>query len=138
MEREKFVDESWKDAVTNEKSTIIGADSFIDNNKSEEEATPEEVSPEGKKEFKGDMIFLNYIISLGYQAMVFMGEVENPATKLIEKNLVQAKFIIDTMGMLREKTKGNLTKDEDALFNGTLYELQVKFVELAQKEVGPQ
>ena len=45
----------------------------------------------------------NYIISLGYQAMVFMGEVENPASKLIEKNLPQAKFIIDILVMLREK-----------------------------------
>ena len=133
MDREKFVDESWKNAVTKEKGPIIGAESFIDPDEKEVPAAQEQPQEE-QKEFKGDLIFLNYIISLGYQAMVFMGEVENPATKLVEKNLGQAKFIIDTMVMLREKTKGNLSKDEDALFNGTLYELQVKFVELAQKE----
>ena len=131
MDRDKFVDESWKDSVNQEKGSIIGGDSFIDR---DEKATPEQNPKEEQPEYKGDIIFFNYIISLGYQAMVFMGEVENPATKLIEKNLTQAKFIIDTLIMLREKTKGNLTKDEDALFNGTLYELQVKFIELSRKE----
>ncbi|MBI4309071.1 MAG: DUF1844 domain-containing protein [Candidatus Omnitrophica bacterium] len=69
--------------------------------------------------------FFNYISSLAFQAMIFLGE---------EKNLKQAKFLIDTLALIREKTIGNLTKEEGELLNGSIYELQCRFVEMAQKE----
>lgn len=78
--------------------------------------------------------FFNYVASLGFQAMIFLGEVPNPITNQQEKNLKQAKFLIDTLVLIREKTVGNLTKDENELINGSVYELQRRFVEIAQKE----
>ena len=47
--------------------------------------------------------FVNYITSLGFQALIFMGEIPNPLTNQTEKNLIQSKFIIDTLVMLKEK-----------------------------------
>ena len=78
--------------------------------------------------------FFNYIASLGFQAMIFLGEVPNPITNQTEKNLKQAKFLIDTLVLLREKTSGNLSKEEAELLNGSIYELQMRFVEITKKE----
>jgi len=41
--------------------------------------------------------FFNYIASLGFQTMIFLGEMPNPMTNQVEKNLKQAKFLIDTL-----------------------------------------
>jgi hypothetical protein len=76
--------------------------------------------------------FFNYIASLGFQTMIFLGEMPNPITNQVEKNLKQAKFLIDTLVILRDKTKGNLTKEEDDLLNGSIYELQLRYVELSK------
>ena len=76
--------------------------------------------------------FFNYIASLGFQAMIFLGEMPNPITNQVEKNLKQAKFLIDTLIILRDKTKGNLSKEEDDLLNGSIYELELRYVELSK------
>ncbi len=76
--------------------------------------------------------FFNYIASLGFQTMIFLGEMPNPMTNQVEKNLKQAKFLIDTLVILRDKTKGNLSKEEDDLLNGSIYELQLRFVDLSK------
>ena len=81
--------------------------------------------------------FFNYVASLGFQAMIFLGEAPNPVTNTQEKNLKQAKFLIDTLVLIREKTVGNLSKEEGELLNGSVYELQRRFVEIAQKEPRP-
>ncbi|MBF0478742.1 MAG: DUF1844 domain-containing protein [Candidatus Omnitrophica bacterium] len=77
--------------------------------------------------------FLNYVLSLGYQAMVFLGEIPNPSTNKEEKNLDQAKLLIDTLVMLKEKTRGNLTEEEANLLENSLAELQMKYVEAGAK-----
>jgi hypothetical protein len=123
MEEKKFVDESWKNSVESENVHIFGQENEV-------EATPKE------SEQDQELNFSNYVASLGYQAMIFMGEIPNPVTQQVEKNLAQSKFLIDTLLLLREKTKNNLTEQEDKLLNGAVYELQMKFIEILQKEQG--
>jgi hypothetical protein len=53
--------------------------------------------------------------------------------KTIEKNLAQAKFLIDTLVLLRDKTKNNVDVQETDAINGFIYELQMKLVGAAQK-----
>jgi len=95
-------------------------------------------SPEAPKEdaaqpaAEPQLDFFNYIASLGFQTMIFLGEMPNPITNQVEKNLKQAKFLIDTLVILREKTKGNLSKEEDDLLNGSIYELQLRYVDLSK------
>ena len=67
------------------------------------------------------------------QAMIFLGEIPNPMTNATEKHLDQAKLLIDTLAMLKEKTEGNLNDEENNALNNFLYELQMKYVEIAQK-----
>jgi len=93
------------------------------------EAPKEEVAPQGAEP---QLDFFNYIASLGFQTMIFLGEMPNPMTNQVEKNLKQAKFLIDTLIILREKTKGNLSKEEDDLLNGSIYELELRYVDLSK------
>lgn len=118
MEDEKFVDESWKDSVEDEKENKGGLSP-------DAEASPGQVP---------EVNFMGYITSLAFQAMVFLGEIPNPITNETEKNLIQAKLLIDTLAMLREKTKNNLEQSESDTLNGFLYELQLKYVEVVNKE----
>lgn len=68
--------------------------------------------------------FKFFITTLSLQATIFLGQIPNPATQKTEEDLPQAKFIIDTLGMLQEKTKGNLNKEESDLLENLLYELR--------------
>ena len=98
---------------------------------------PEPQEPEAKEDSRrqqeGKLNFFNYIASLGFQTMIFLGEIPNPITNQVEKNLKQAKFLIDTLIILRDKTKGNLSKEEDDLLNGSIYELQLRYVDLSKQ-----
>lgn len=124
MDNEKNVDESWKETVAREKGSDLDCAGDAH----------EEPCGCGHDHGAPEVNFVNYIMSMGYQAMIFLGEVPHPASQQMEKNLPQAKFLIDTLAMLRDKTKGNLSPDEDQFLGGTLYELQMKFVEVSGKE----
>jgi len=82
----------------------------------------------------GDIDFLGYIASLGFQAMIFLGEIPSPITQKNERNLIQAKLLIDTLDILRDKTKGNLNDQESRLLDSSIYELKMKYVEEIEKE----
>ena len=68
--------------------------------------------------------FSFFITTLSLQASIFLGQVPNPVTNKVEENLPQAKFIIDTLGMLEEKTKGNLNDEEKKLLEDLLFGLR--------------
>ena len=70
----------------------------------------------------------NFLLSLSTSILIQLGEVQDPITNQIEKNLSSAKQTIDLLGMLREKTKGNLTPDEEKLFENLLYDLRMRYV----------
>ena len=68
------------------------------------------------------------------QAMIAAGKLENPVTRKTEKNLEQARFLIDTLEILKEKTKGNLAKEEENLLDDSLFNLRMMYVEEKEKE----
>ena len=130
MDNEKYVDESWKESVTNEKVPQPPQDSQDLPN-----PAPHTREPESEDESDyGELNFLNYLSSLVFQAIIFLGEMPNPVSNQVEKNLRQAKLLIDTIAILRDKTKGNLNKEEENMLNGALYELQMRYVELYKQE----
>ncbi|HAH21400.1 MAG: hypothetical protein A2Y00_03995 [Omnitrophica WOR_2 bacterium GWF2_43_52] len=73
--------------------------------------------------------FSFFVTTLAMQATIALGDVPEPQTNKSQENLPQAKFIVDTLGMLQEKTKGNLTQEEAALIEGVLYELRMSYVQ---------
>jgi hypothetical protein len=72
--------------------------------------------------------FSSFIFSLSTSALFHLGEVPDPVTQQREKNLLLAKQTIDILGMLREKTKGNLTADEEKVMDHLLADLRLRFV----------
>lgn len=71
--------------------------------------------------------FSMFVSSLSMQALIFLGEIDNPITHKKEENLDQARYMIDTLVMLKEKTKGNLSANEANLIDNVLYELRMKY-----------
>jgi hypothetical protein len=57
-----------------------------------------------------------------------LGEIEDPTSQQAAKNLPLAKQTIDLIGMLKEKTKGNLTPEEAKLIENILFDLRVRYV----------
>ena len=73
--------------------------------------------------------FPTFIISLSTQALMHLGEISNPVTGKVEKDVAVAKQTIDIIGMLSEKSKGNLDENEEQLVREVLYNLRMKYVE---------
>ncbi len=72
--------------------------------------------------------FSTFIFSLNSSALVHLGIIEDPASGTKVKNLVLAKQTIDLIGMLEEKTRSNLTDDEDKLMKNILIDLRMMYV----------
>lgn len=116
-EAKKRVDESYKTGVEREKQKTEGASSAPRGAQRAEEFVPPEPS------------FPFFITTLAMQASIALGDAQNPADGKKEESLPQAKFLIDTLGMLQEKTKNNLTSEENSMLEGILYELRMRYVQ---------
>jgi hypothetical protein len=113
--KEKRVDESWKEKAKTEP--------IEDPSQNTENIPPAD--------------FKFFLTSLGMQAWIGLGMIPNPMTEKTEENLNQAKFIIDSLEMLQQKTKGNLDKEEAELFENLLYELRLAYVHKTMKTPTP-
>lgn len=87
------------------------------------EAAPEVPLPE--------ITFASFIISLSSSAFIHLGDMPDPATGEVKKNLSMAKQTIDLLGLLREKTRNNLLEEEEKLFDHLLYDLRMRYVKEA-------
>lgn len=72
--------------------------------------------------------FSTLIMSLSSSALLHMGEIPDPQTGRKAKDLNLAKHTIDTIGMLKDKTKGNLDDDEQRFLDTMLADLRWRFV----------
>ena len=113
----KKVDESWKDSAHKEK-----------------EAEP---SPENSESEVPEPNFSLFLSTLAMQSLIALGEAPHPVTHQKTEDLFQGKYLIDVLQILAEKTKGNLTAEEDNMLKNLLYELQMKFVEKIQTQGVP-
>ena len=77
--------------------------------------------------------FATFILSLSSSAMLHFGDVEDPISGKKERNLPMVKQTIDMIDMLKEKTRGNLTPDEDRLIDNIIYELKMRYVKELNK-----
>jgi len=92
-------------------------------------------SPEGKSRSAPlpTITFSTFIFSLSTSAMVHLGEIPDPATRDTNPDLPLAKQTIDLLGMLQEKTRGNLDDDEKNLLSSLLMDLRLKYVSKVKK-----
>ena len=81
--------------------------------------------------------FSAFIAELGTTAFAYLGGLQNPETKEVFVDLEMAKRTIDTIDLLKEKTKGNLTAPESNLLDNTLYNLRMTYIRIANNPPPP-
>ncbi len=92
----------------------------------------ESTAPEAEAETSlTPMDFSTFVLSLASTAMVNLGMVEDQS-KMGEPDLQAARQLIDIIGVLEQKTRGNLTESEDKMLKSLLYDLRVHYCD-AQK-----
>ncbi len=119
-EKKIVVDEDWKAQVEAEREQQRDKQA---QEPAGEESAPRQLPPPS---------FEMHISNLATQAMMFLGQFPNPITEKQEIRLDDAKHVIDTLSILEEKTKGNLTQEEATLLDGILHELRMAFVQIQQ------
>ena len=78
--------------------------------------------------------FATFVLSLSHSALMHLGEVPDPETNKTQVDLALAKQNVDILGLLEEKTKGNLTGDEERLLAQVLFDLRMRFVERSKAD----
>ncbi len=93
----------------------------------------EEVEDESARSELPKVDFSTFVLSLGTTALYQLGVMPEPGTgERTEADPPIAQQTIDTLEMLREKTRGNLEEEERKLIESLLYELRMRFVELGR------
>jgi hypothetical protein len=82
---------------------------------------------------EAEVTFTTFMVGLSTQALAALGEISDPVSGARSKDLEAAQQLIDIIGMLRDKTRGNLDPDEDGLIEAILFDLRMKYVELARQ-----
>ena len=77
--------------------------------------------------------FSTFVMGLSTQALMHLGEIANPISNQVETDVPSAKQMIDILGLLRDKTRGNLSASEDRLMEDILFDLRMKYVEAVKK-----
>ena len=80
--------------------------------------------------------FTTFVASLSHSALMHLGEAPPLEGHPAETNFPLARQTIDLLGLLEEKTRGNLTGDEERILTHTLFDLRTRFVELSKAAAG--
>jgi hypothetical protein len=122
IESESFVIKDKRSSqISEDDANLVDDQEIKDRNVKAESKSENETEP-----FQID--FSTFIMSLTSSAFYHLGDMPDPSTGKKEVNLPAVQQSIDMLIMLREKTKGNLTEDENKLIEQLIYELQVKYV----------
>ena len=78
-------------------------------------------------------LFMSLILNFQVSAMISMGKIVNPITQKAERSLNESKVAIDMLNMLANKTKGNLTDEENRMLQQTLTDLRLNYVDEKSK-----
>ncbi len=134
-----IVDEDWKSRVEAERKTAAEKSAASPDEPAATVAKEAEAKAAPKPTAERPMqlppaTFSFLVTTLATQAMVSLGEAPNPFTGKMEMHLPEAKHFIDTLAMLEDKTRGNLTPDEHALLDAYLHQLRLAYVESLKAE----
>ena len=80
-----------------------------------------------------DHLFMQLVLSLQMGAWQQLGKIASPMTGKVERDLNMAKLSIDMLAMIQNKTRGNLTSDEQRVIDHVLYELRLNYIDESSK-----
>ena len=86
-----------------------------------------------EEKWTNEMLFIQLVLQNQQMAMMSLGKLENPVAGKTEQNLEFAKLSIDTLDIIKEKTKGNLSEYEQKFLDETLRELKLVYVSETKK-----
>jgi hypothetical protein len=116
-----IIDEDWKSQAQAEKERLQAE---MERKQQQEERGEGTMPPAS---------FPLLVSTMATQALLFLGQMPNPLTGKVEVHLDQARHFIDTLQMLQQKTKGNLTAEESQMLNEVLHELRMAYVTISGK-----
>jgi hypothetical protein len=76
--------------------------------------------------------FATFVLSLSHSALVHLGDAPDPNGNVSPPNLELARQTVDLLALLEEKTRGNLTGQEEHVLSQALYDLRVRYVEVSK------
>ncbi len=151
----KRVDETWKEQAEREKHTAAAAPAGQQRQPAagpaagkplqpeapghEHAAPPQQPAADNPPPASGDLgedgmpqaRFDLFVSGLAMEALIALGEMAHPVTRRQSLNLPQARYLIDLLGVLENKTKGNLSMDEAQMLKDTLYQLRMRYLSRA-------
>lgn len=130
-----IVDDDWKTQAQEEKAKLsdeIKAKTESEKAPDQPDLTAPDTPQEGTAQQLPQASFTTLANMLLTNAVMAMGGMEDPNTKKRILDLPIAKFYIDNLEVLQEKTKGNLTEEEGKFLEQTLYELRMNFVNILE------
>lgn len=83
---------------------------------------------------KNSQLLMYLVSSFEMTALQQMGKLKDPMLDKLERNLQSAQFSIDLLDMLKEKTKGNLSSDEQRYLDNVIAQLKLNYVDEIEKE----
>ncbi len=81
----------------------------------------------------GPIEFTTFVLGLAHTALIHLGDVPNPETGKASLDLALARETIELLVMLREKTRGNLSAEEERVFEDVLARVRLRFVEVSRR-----
>ena len=121
-EKKIIIDEDWKQEAQKEKE-VLAAQEEAEKKKSQEEEQPRGPLPEGN--------FAALVSMLTTQALFALGLLQVKGQDKREPDLELAKYNIDMLQTLQEKTRGNLSPEEETVLSNTLNDLRMGYVRVA-------
>ncbi len=144
MEQEKestFKVTDKRSAFSESSSQSDSSDTSTEDSASKEESTQTESGDQAQEQQAADegssiplpeANLMTLMFSLYTHIQISLGVVPDPMTQQIMKDLPQAKYNVDLLGMLKEKTQGNLTKEEEQALEQMLYEARMAYVTISK------
>jgi hypothetical protein len=123
QEKKIIVDEDWKAKAQKEKEVLKATEKIEKEQKQRKTTAADQPLPPGN--------FGALVSLMATQALFAMGMITTEKDKEPQKDLRLAKFQIDMLEALEEKTKGNLSKQEQILLSDTLSQLRMAFVNVS-------
>jgi hypothetical protein len=105
----------------------------------EEPASPPHSEPRhsASSALHAEISFSSFLLGLSTQALMYMGEIPPVPGQAPQQDLSAAQQMIDVLALLKQKTVGNLDSAEEAILENALFDLRMRYVELAKKERDP-
>ena len=120
----KRVDESWKEQAEREKQVADAARPGRATPGAEEAAVGAAGAGAEELEARFDL----FVSGLAMETLIATGDMPHPVTRKPSADLKRAKYLIDLLGVFEEKTKGNLSVEEEKLLKDVLYQLRMRYL----------